>query len=362
MPPYGPPQFGQPYGNAPHPYFPSGQGPQQPPQPPQGGGSTKWLLAAIAVLLVIGVTIGATLLLSGGDSGPSGSPSTTNQSDIASVNDTGPVSIVTEEPTCAAYISINDSIARAQTQGWGDLRESLGARESWTAQQQSTVAGVATAMKNASSQLASLAKQTPHRVVRELYEQYIAYSRAYSDSIPTYVPADNALATVAVTIGNTLAAICTSIDNGAASRSINVDPLDDPANANPPPDLSDPSRFITEPTTLCNQWLERESRNLVELADWAQLDTDLSIDQWSAEQRAVQDAAVPRLLRFAEETTAASRESVNPVIEDFGSLAGQYLRAYASASSTYVSADSWLSSAGLKLTNIVTEACRAATG
>ncbi len=46
--------------------------------------------------------------------------------------------------------------------------------------------------------MVNLAKQTPHRVVRELYEQYIAYGRAYVDSIPTYMPADDVLADVNV--------------------------------------------------------------------------------------------------------------------------------------------------------------------
>ena len=36
-----------------------------------------------------------------------------------------------------------------------------------------------------------LAKLTPHRVMRELYEQFIAYARAYSDAVPTYTKPDN---------------------------------------------------------------------------------------------------------------------------------------------------------------------------
>ena len=41
-------------------------------------------------------------------------------------------------------------------------------------------------MRNAADQTVPLAKLTPHRVMRELYEQFIAYARAYSDAIPTY--------------------------------------------------------------------------------------------------------------------------------------------------------------------------------
>jgi len=44
--------------------------------------------------------------------------------------------------------------------------------------------------------MVALAKRTPHRVMRELYEQFIAYSRAYADRIPTYTPPDDNFALV----------------------------------------------------------------------------------------------------------------------------------------------------------------------
>ena len=63
---------------------------------------------------------------------------------------------------------------------------------------------VGQAFRNAADQMVALAKLTPHRVMRELYEQYIAYSRAYADSIATYSPADDNLALVAVAASNAL--------------------------------------------------------------------------------------------------------------------------------------------------------------
>ena len=47
------------------------------------------------------------------------------------------------------------------------------------------------AMRSAADQMVSLVKLTPHRVMRELYEQFIAYARAYADRIPTYTPQDD---------------------------------------------------------------------------------------------------------------------------------------------------------------------------
>lgn len=86
------------------------QGPwlHPPGPPPPTGNGMKWLLGAVAVLLVIGITVGITVIVMsrGGDSGPSASP-TGAASDIASANDTGPVSVITDEPTCSSYMPIN---------------------------------------------------------------------------------------------------------------------------------------------------------------------------------------------------------------------------------------------------------------
>ena len=41
-------------------------------------------------------------------------------------------------------------------------------------------------MRNAADQTVNLVKMTPHRVMRELYEQFIAYARAFADAVPTY--------------------------------------------------------------------------------------------------------------------------------------------------------------------------------
>ena len=45
---------------------------------------------------------------------------------------------------------------------------------------------VGKAMRSAADQTVNLVKSTPHRVMRELYEQFIAYARAFADTVPTY--------------------------------------------------------------------------------------------------------------------------------------------------------------------------------
>jgi hypothetical protein len=214
-----PPNPGGPYQGS------SGPGPQQPytgqqpagypqapwPQqgvPPQKGNNLKWLLVAIAVLLVIGVTIGATLLFTRGDGDTPPVPSTSAApGDIASASDTGPVSIITEEPTCQTFNGINNALAGVEANGWSSQRSALGPASDWTPDQRAQVEAVATAMRNASDQSVALAKQTPNRVVRELYEQFIAYGRSYADNIDTYTPTDNHLASVNVSAGSAIIAI-----------------------------------------------------------------------------------------------------------------------------------------------------------
>ena len=128
----------------------------------------------------IGVTIGATLLFTRGGGGTSATPSTSaSADDIASADDTGPVSIITDEPTCKTFNGINNSLAATQAKGWGDQRERSAPQPSGP-----PISG----LKFMRSQrlcatppiIETLARQTPHRVVRELYEQFIAFGRAYA--------------------------------------------------------------------------------------------------------------------------------------------------------------------------------------
>jgi hypothetical protein len=320
------------------------------------------LLIAIAVLLVIGVTIGATLLFTRDADGPFTPPTSAVPSDIASANDTGPVEIIIEEPTCEAYTSVNDSLSRLQQQGWGDIRERLGPRDSWTSDEASKVEQVTRAMTNASDRLTPLAAQTPHRVVRELYESYMAYGRAYADSVNDYQPVDNYLASVNINAADALTAICTAIENGAANRSIAIESAAPPRDVASVEEPASPALFLSSPDPACESWIRREGQNGANLSEWAKLNTDLPATQWSPEQRATQLAAIEFLGSFSDATAAAAEQSENPTVNDFGQLASLYIDAYVSAGDSYTSADSWLSAAGLRLTNVVTDACRALDG
>ena len=195
-PPGGP--FQPPVGG-PGPY--PGPGPQQPPWPQQPwtagpppqkrGNGWKWALGAVALLAVIGVTAAVTMSVTGdndGNGSPTSPPSGSN-SGIASANDTGPATIVTEDPSCAAWTPINNTLAQMQRNGW-DKRDPAIPATDWTPELRAQYEEVGRAMRSAADQTVPLVKLTPHRVMRELYEQFIAYARAYSDAIPTYTPVD----------------------------------------------------------------------------------------------------------------------------------------------------------------------------
>jgi hypothetical protein len=363
-PPHNPDQpYGQPGFNPqqPAPSWQQGEWPQQSGPAPEGANGLKWLLGSVAVLLVIGISVGATLIFmrdSGG--GGTATPTAGVPGDIASVTDTGPVAIITEEPTCKALDGINSALADVQANGWSAQRSALGPAAEWTEQQRAEVQAVATAIKNASDKMVPLARQTPHRVVRELYEQFIAYGRAYADSIASYQPTDDALASTNVSIGSALLGICNAIEFGSARRSLAVEPAVPPTAGHDSADPSQPQRFVASNDSTCVAWTTREDQFIADTTAWANLDTKLTASEWTPEQRAIQQSVLPVLATMADDMESAGKASGNPVLEDFAVLGSLYFHAYVSAGDDYAGADSWLSYIGSRLNNSIASACGAA--
>src|SRR6476620_11631561 len=170
-------------------YYPApGWGAQQPPPPPSKNNGLKWLLVAVAILLVIAISVGVTLFFTRGGSGRDGPTSTssspTASGDVASTNDTGPVAIITSDPTCKSWRVLQNTLAAAEANGWSKADKSIPASE-WSPSQRTQFEAVANSMRSTADQAVALAEQTPHRVMRELYEQFIAYGRAYADAVPS---------------------------------------------------------------------------------------------------------------------------------------------------------------------------------
>jgi hypothetical protein len=368
-PPASRPDSGQPGPGYPgaHPQqpYPGPQGPwppqpgYPPPVPPSKGNGLKWLLGGLAVLLVIGLAVTTTLLLTRDKHSPTGTSSAPN--DVASANDTGPVSIITVEPTCTAYYSIHNSVAAVEGNGWGEQRNSLGAATQWTPEQRSLVNAVADALQRASDQMVPLAKQTPHRVVRELYEQIIAYMRAYVASIPTYEARDNWLAYTFVNAEIGLVALCNAISEGSAPRAV-VDSPGGPTSATSVGDPANPQRFVTKSDATCEVWIPREDKYVTDTDAWSRYDTSIPATSWTPEQRAANEAVFPVMTGYADAIEKSGRSSGNPTLEDFAATAATYLRAFVAAGTNYVPSDAWVYVTGARLANVVTSACQAAVG
>jgi hypothetical protein len=357
-----PPTGGQPAGDVPKwgPNYPWGP----PPGAPPPGGKGKWIFGGIAVLAVIAVTVLITLLVIGKDSGSSPSPPSTSAapSDIASANDKGPVAVITDDPTCAPLRPILDTLAGQQANGWDKRDPSVNA-SAWTPAIRAQFDTVAQGMRGAADQIAKLAKVTPHRVVRELYEQYVAYARAYADSIPTYTASDDNYALVAVTTVNALNDICSSISYGsAAARAPLIAPSATPSQIAPVGNPEDPQRFLPGPNPACGQWSTALSDLQRDTADWLSVPSDIPASGWSPEQRAIFDAVAPVMNASAEKLQALGERSGNLTWQDFADLSAQYRRAYLQSLPSYIVADNYLASVALEVSGVVQAACQAAGG
>jgi hypothetical protein len=369
-----PPTGGEPVGAQPWAPPPGGQsrgvppgGPQQgwgaPPGPPlRRGGKGKWILAGIAVLAVIAVTVVITVLVVGKDSGQSPTPGTTNGngSDIASANDKGPANIIAEDPTCDAWGRVSQEYsAGTKAVNWGKRDSSVPAN-AWTPDQRSMYEAVAKAMTSAGDQTANLVKLTRHRVLRELYQQFIAYGRAFADAVPAYTPQDDNLAVVTDSAASGLSAICSAINYRSAPTIAPLIPDPAPPTAvSPVGDPADPKRFLTNSNGVCTDWAAEMDSFSKSTAEWRAIDPAIPATNWTPEQKTVNDAVVPVMTSDADQLEQLGRRSDNAVFEDIAVLLAQYQRAFAKALPTYTSADNYLSNVATYLAQMVNWACKA---
>ena len=359
-PQWGPPPGGQP-GGVPQ------WGPQQPWGPPPGppphrGGKGKWILAGIVVLAVIAVTVVITVLVVGKDSaGKSPKPTNGNSgSDIASANDKGSVAIITEDPTCAGWNRIADGLsAQERKVDWTDRDKAIPAT-SWTPPQRTTYDTVARAMRTASDQTVGLAKATPHRVMRELYVQFGAYARAFDEKFQTYTADDRHLPEVVDGIAASLVNICAATTYGVAQAQASLVPtVAAPSELAPVDDPSNSPRFVKASDPVCSDWARVFEKFDADTANWRTLRTDIPADQWTPEQKALNDAVAPTMNKFADDLEHLGRSSSNAVLEDFAVLSAQYRRAYVLALPSYTPVDNYLANASTNLVKSVYSACEA---
>jgi hypothetical protein len=322
------------------------------------------LLIGVAVLLVIAISVGATLLFTRDSGGGTTQTATGNPpaaGEIASANDTGPVTIITEDPTCAAWRPIATTLSKQQKQGW-DRRNYSAPASAWTPEERALYESAADAMRSAADQTVELAKLTPHRVMRELYEQSIAYWRAYADSIPTYTEADNSLIGVASDASSAVVSICAAIENNsAAARGPLVPAGPSPTLEAAVVDSANPPRFISNSgNRSCEAWTAASNKFDIDAAPWRDNDPNIPASQWSPEQRSTMDSMSSVMAEFADEIVEISKVSDNSTLHDFAALSAQYWHAFALALPTYQATDNSLASAAAYAHYLVFNACASA--
>ncbi|MGV0714838.1 hypothetical protein ABQE93_05465 [Mycolicibacterium sp. XJ662] len=304
------------------------------------------------------MTVAVTVSVTSDDGGNGADPSGNNYG-LASAGDKGPANIITEDPTCGAWAPINTTLAQAQRNGWDSIDRSIPV-DRWTTEQRGQYDDVGRAMVAAADQSTRLVKITPHRVVRELYEQFIAYARAYADAIPTYKPVDNYLAIVVADTSSALANICAAITYDTAQAWAPLVPTPEPPTRIAAiDDPNDPQRFLTSPDPTCEKWEDLLRQFQADASAWNTIDAGKPFAEWNAEQRSVAESLKPVISAFADDVENLGRRSESPVLEDFAVLAAQYRRAFVEALPTYTSADSYLSGVAVDLTNAIFDACKA---
>ncbi len=330
---------------------------------PKGNKNLKLALGAVTLLAVV-ATIVAGVTFFGGGSAKEPSASTTtpgaNPSAVASANDIAPVAVITDDSSCAAWTSINNALATNGEGIWNDRDRSIPAAQ-WTPKQRAQFAAAGQSMRSAAAQTVGLVKLTPHRVIRELYEQFIAYSRAYAESLADYSPPDDMLAGTANSASSALGAICSAIvDGSAAARGPLVQPEAAPTQTAPTGNPANPQRFLTNPNIVCSDWKSALDQFGTQTADWQSINPSIPAILWNKDQKAANYAAAPVMTSLANKLDQLGRRAANPVLQDFAALSAEYRRAFVLAIPTYSPADNHLANAANYASTTVLGACMVA--
>ena len=199
-PPSPPPSPGKPQGMPPG---PPNWGPPQPwgPLSPQNGGNrSKWILGGLALLVVVVVTVVATLLFTRGEFGLKSRlrlprhrahPLIRRISPVLTTGIQSGSSLRTRHAQRGTPIAAD--VSSTQQEWLGSARSVDSSIRLDARPDESVRSGRRDAMRMQQTRLLSLQRDTPHRVMRELYEQFIAYWRAYADKVPNYIRSDDQL-------------------------------------------------------------------------------------------------------------------------------------------------------------------------
>jgi hypothetical protein len=197
--------------------------------------------------------------------------------------------------------------------------------------------------------------------MRELYEQFIAYTHKFVDKIPSYVASDENFSVVTDAIGNGLNSICSAISYGSAPplAPLIADPAP-PSTLDPVGDPAAPTVLLTSVNSICAEWASQVSEVDDKTAAWRSIDPQIPASAWTPDQRAVNDAVASVMSSNADQLEKMGRQSGNSILEDIAILAAQYQRGFVTTLPTYTPADNFLSVATTFLVKAIDWSCKAA--
>lgn len=216
---------------------------------------------------------------------------------------TDAITAVVSDPTCGSMEEIDRELDVATR----DLPiATMYSSAEWSPEQRDVMNRAAAATRTAADRLVPYIEQTPNRLVRQLYEQYIAYNRAFATSVPKYVPALGRYYYAAGMVAFAVSAICRVVQDGKPDvYAAQIAPVDvgQPPPA-PPADPANAPLMLTAPLPNCSEWRPA-------------LPTSLSGDLTSDRAKGND---------YAEVILGLGRQSGNALVYDFAGFAAYYLR------------------------------------
>lgn len=267
---------------------------------------------------------------------PATRPSTTTTTSVMSAPPSSDaISAVINEPSCGVLEGIDRERAKATL----DLpAATMYAASEWSPEQRDIMTGAAQAFRTAADRLVPSIEQTPNRFVRELYEQYVAYSRAFADAVPNYVAAQSGFAYAAIFINQVVLGICAVVERGKPDVYLaQIPPIDiGQPPPPPPPDPANPPVMLTQVMPNCDQW-----RSAMPVS----LSTELMTDRSKGDQ-------------YAEVLLGLGAGGANPLAYDIAAFTAYYLRVAAVVTDTNV--QQGYRNVGTAVWDFINSACKAA--
>ncbi|MEN4400109.1 hypothetical protein ACNQR7_01655 [Mycolicibacterium senegalense] len=323
-----------------------------------------WVLGATSVILAAALVVVASILAGRSGDAAAGDPvqeasSAGTGARPASAGDVGPASIVVEDPTCPEWTRISAALTEVQHRVmWFDRDGAIPAVE-WTPEQAKMYSTVATALGSVAVQARSLSRATPHRVMREAYEQVIAYVQEQINRIPHYQAADISVARATDSLVGAVTSMCAAAMSGSAQARAPLTPAVSPPTSIKDADEISRRILMADNSSICAEWVPMSANYQSGVAAFNAADWQSPAAEWTYDQHYLTETAVPLINQFADESEQLSRRSNNPAAEDLAVLSAQYLRAYVQALPTYVPADRALADTAAYLTKAVDNACAA---